>query len=73
MNKHCAYLDNFTVMNASYAKKCFSEKTISEMVGYVGDALELKFDIGKIFASQWHTFMFYFSALKSKVTPTTPL
>ena len=52
LNKHCVYLDNFTVMNASDAKKCFSEKTISEMIGYVGSALELKFDIGKKFVSQ---------------------
>ena len=33
----------------------------------------MKFDIGKKIASQWHKCMFYCSALKSKVTPTTPL
>lgn len=36
LNKHCVYMDNYTVMNTSYPKKCFSERTISEMVAYVG-------------------------------------
>ena len=60
-------------MNASYANKRFSEKSISEIIAYVGDVLELKFDISKKIKSQWHTFMFYCSTLKSIMTLNTPL
>ena len=31
LNKHSVFLDNYTLMNASYAKKCFSEKAITEI------------------------------------------
>ena len=73
LTKHSVYLDNFTKMNVSYVKKCFSEKTISEMLAYVGDELDVKFDIGKKFGSQWHKFMSYCVDLKSKISSNTTL
>ena len=60
-------------MNASYAKKPLSQKTISEMISYVAISLGLKLDIGKKFPSQWHKFMSYCIDLKTKVIHNTPL
>ena len=73
LNKHSVYLDNYTLMNASYAKKCFSEKTITEMIVYVAKSMEVKLEIGLKFESQWHQLMSTCNSLKEKVTDTTPL
>ena len=73
LNIHSVYLDNFTVMNASYAKKCFSEKTISEMLVYVSARMNVRLDIGLKFPSLWHQFMFTCNSLTQKVTVDTPL
>ena len=73
LNKNSVYLDNFTVMNASYAKKCFSEKTISKMLLYVSAHMNVRLDIGLKFQSLWHQFMFTCNSLKQKVTVDTPL
>ena len=73
LSKHCVFLDNFTIMNASYAKKCFSEKTISEIISHVSVCMNVTLDFGMSFKSLWHKFMYYCNVLKLAKTSTTPL
>ena len=73
LTKHCVFLDNFTIMNASYAKKCFSEKTISEIISHVSSTLNVKLNINMTFESLWHKFMYYCNVLKASISNTTPL
>ena len=41
LTKHYVFLDNFTIMNASYAKKCFSERTITEIITHVASIMNI--------------------------------
>ena len=42
LTKHLVYLDNFTIMNAGYANKCFSDRTISEIIVHIALLLHVK-------------------------------
>ena len=64
LSKHCVFLDNFTIMNASYAKKCFSEKTISDIISHVSVSMNVTLDFGMTFKSLSHKFMYYCNVLK---------
>ena len=73
LSKHCVFLDNFTIMNASYAKKCFSEKTIAEIISHVASVMKIKLNIGMSFKSMWHKFMYYCNILKESKVDNTPI
>ena len=64
LTKYCMFLDNFTIMNVSYAKNCFSEKTICEIIAYMSKAIKIKLDISMSFKSIWHKLMYYCNVLK---------
>ena len=60
-------------MNAGYAKKCFSNRKISEMIAHVALLLHVKLPICNVFLSQWHKYMFILNILKQGVKHCTPL
>ena len=73
LTKQCVYLDNFTIMNASYAKKCFSERTITEIIAHVASAMNIELTFVMSFKSMWHKFMFYCNILKQRKDDNTPI
>ena len=73
LTKLSVYLDNFSIMNASYAKKCFSERTISEIIAHVALEMNIKLNIGLSFESLWHKFVYYLGILKSAKDDKTPI
>ena len=47
ISKHVVYLDKYTLMHATYAKQCFSEKTISKILSHI--AINIKVAVAQVF------------------------
>ena len=71
--KHAVSLDNYTMMNAEYAKQVFSEKTIAEILSHLFKYIGGKIDHTIIHKSQWHKFRFHLDSINQSVTRHTPL
>ena len=71
LNKHCVCLDQYTLMNATYAKSPFTAKTICEAISYLCLHLDAAFDKEQSFESEWHEYSFYCNMLDRAVTPRT--
>ena len=55
----CVYLDNFTIMNASYSKKCFKETISSEILVYIASYLNIKISIQNNYISEYDSLLQY--------------
>ena len=71
--KHAISLDNYTMMNAEYAKQVFSEKTIAEILSHLYKFIGGKIDYSIMHKSQWHKFRYHLYSIKQSVTRNTPL
>ena len=69
--KHAIALDKFTLMNVTYAKQHFSEKTICEVIEYLSVQLLTKLPKHIIFPSQWHKFKFMWTELSKSINTKT--
>ena len=58
IEKYTIALDQYTIMNATYAKQPFSEKTICEVIEHLSVQLITKIPKYTMFPSQWHKFKF---------------
>ena len=71
INKNCIMLDKFTLMNATYAKKTFEDKTICKVISYLGVHLNVKIDTTNTYQSKWHTDKYHCNKLGHAITPIT--
>ena len=71
--KHAIVLDKYTMINASYAKLMFSEKTISEVILYLATRLRVKLNLTNIYQNQWHKFKAHWYMLNRELSKNTIL
>ena len=64
-------LDNLTLMNATYAKSPFTDRTITEVLRYLSIYLNLKLEWNLQHPSEWHKYMHERNKLKDAVTDKT--
>ena len=69
--KHAIHSDIFTLMNTSYAKEVFWDKTVCEVLLYLSIRLQVKFLSTHLYPSQWHKFMEKWEFLNDSITPNT--
>ena len=53
-------LDNLTLMNATYAKSPFIDRTITEVMRYLAMYINVKFEL------EWHNYMYHFTKQKRR-------
>ena len=56
ITKQTVSLDNFTMMNATYAKQPFTDKTISEVISFFSVQLFVKVNETQKYESKWHEY-----------------
>ena len=71
--KHAVALDNYTMMNASYNKQIFSDKTICEVLSHLGCMLGIKLRWNYKYDSQWHKYIYLCHQINSAVSEITSL
>ena len=69
--KHAIYLDNYTMMNAGYAKQVFSDKTICESISYLSMMLNVKIVPDGVYQSQWHKFTHHWDQMNKAISNNT--
>ena len=60
-------LDQYTMMNATYAKAPFNDRTICEVLNYLSIHLNVKLDWGQQFSSVWHKYHNHWLKLNSAI------
>ena len=59
------------MMNATYANKSFTDKTICDIMSYISSRLIIKLNNNKEFDSEWHKYTYHCAQLKTSIHKTT--
>ena len=71
INKNTVNLDNYTMMNATYAKQPFTDKTICEVLAYIALHVNVQLDYTIPYASEWHKYDNHCQAIGKGFTENT--
>ena len=72
LTKNCVNLDQYTMMNATYAKAVFTDKTLTEVFCYLAIHLGVKLEWKETYHSTWHKYSSNCMILKKAIKDGTP-
>jgi hypothetical protein len=71
LNTSNVNIDQYTMMNATYAKAPFNDRIICEVLNYLSIHLNVKLDWGQQFASVWHKYHNHWLKLNCAINDKT--